>query len=159
MILGVVSYDTLTGVETFEEFSYKEVVMKKRIISSIIVLSCASFFIRTLSIDAADTSDYDTLGVVSYDALTGVETFEEFSYKRENENDVLSNLSIEDEFKLERLDISTNLEKSQFQNLYEGISAENPKHIGDNYYVYESVYNYLTETEFNINGKIILGKR
>lgn len=78
--------------------------------------------------------------------------------KGDDGNDSLNNSSwqSQDEFKLETLDISKNLEKSQFQDLHEGMSAENPKHIGDHYYVYDSVYNYLPETEFDINDKIIL---
>lgn len=78
--------------------------------------------------------------------------------KGDDDNDSLSNSSwqSQDVFKLERLDISKNLEKSQFQDLYEGMPAEDPKHIGDDYYVYDSVYNYLTETSFDINDKIIL---
>ncbi len=58
--------------------------MKKRIIFIAFTLVFTFFATNTPRIDAADTSDCVTFGVVSYDALTGVETFEEISYPEHN---------------------------------------------------------------------------
>lgn len=56
--------------------------MKKRIIFLAFTLVFTFFATSTPRIDAADTSDCVTFGVVTYDAQTGVETFEEFSYPK-----------------------------------------------------------------------------
>lgn len=58
--------------------------MKKRIIFIAFTLVFPFFVTNTSRIDAEDTSDCVIFGVVSYDAQTGVETFEEIIYPAHN---------------------------------------------------------------------------
>lgn len=80
--------------------------------------------------------------------------------RMEGDRNVSCSDSMEDrqgEGKLETLDLSTDtdLEKSQFQDFPDKISAKEPKCIGNDYYIYDLVYNDLSKTSYQLDDTIL----